>query len=150
MKRAMRELLTSDLSLVIEIENRAFTHPWPPEAFVEIPGGRSWILELDGTVRGYILYHTSEDEAVIINFAIDPLYQGQRHGEYLLNSSIRILHSQGFSHFYLDVRKSNENAIKLYNKLGFIPLGMRRNYYSDPCEDAIVMGLVKNSITTGE
>jgi len=141
MNRVMRVMQESDLSLVIDIENRAFTHPWPSGAFRDILTMRPWILEADGILCGYIFYHAIIDEAVILNFAIDPALQKQGHGEFLLISSIELLHSEGYKHFYLDVRKSNEPAINLYAKQGFMALGLRKKYYSNPDEDAIVMGL---------
>lgn len=142
MKRAIRAMNKSDLSLVIEIESRAFTHPWPAKAFEDILSMRPWVLEVNEQVCGYICYHSVLDEAVIINFAIDSDYRRMGHGDYLLGQSIAILTKEGISHFYLDVRKGNSAALNLYSKHGFIPLGIRRQYYCNPDEDAIVMGLI--------
>jgi len=142
MKRVMRELKESDLSLVIEIENRAFTHPWPAQAFEDLNSQYFRILELDGKIAGYIIYHVILDEAIILNFAIDPSLHGKGHGDFLLRETLRELRTFGCSMFYLDVRQSNSAAIGLYQKYGFSALGFRKNYYSDPEEDALVMGLV--------
>ncbi len=141
----MRELSDSDLSLVIEIENRAFAHPWPSQAFEDLKSQYILLLEVDGKLSGYIIYHVVLEEAVILNFAIEPGLQRQGHGEYLLRQSMKALRDRGCSLFYLDVRESNQAAIGLYKKLGFSVMGIRKSYYSDPDEDAIVMGLVQTS-----
>lgn len=141
MMRITRTMQDTDLSLVIGIESRAFSHPWPPKAFEDVLTMRPWVLVVDGILVGYIFYHTVIDEAVILNFAIDPDLQGMGHGEHLLSTTLELLQKEGLTNFYLDVRQSNASAIALYNKYGFIPLGIRRNYYSDPVEDAIVMGM---------
>jgi [ribosomal protein S18]-alanine N-acetyltransferase len=145
MQRLMRKLSQSDLSQVINIENQAFSHPWPADAFSESILQHSRGLEVDGRLCGYIFYHVIMGEAVILNFAIDPQLQRQGHGEYLLLESLKELSRQGCTHFYLDVRESNIGAIKLYAKHGFVPLGKRKLYYSNPDEDALVMGLIIHS-----
>ncbi len=76
---------------------------------------------------------------VIINFAIDPAYQGQGWGELLLRETLAIMHDIGVVYFYLDVRASNIQANSLYQKYGFSEIGIRKQYYSQPDEDAIVM-----------
>jgi ribosomal-protein-alanine N-acetyltransferase len=149
MKRVMRAMETADLDSVVGIESRAFTHPWPKQAFEDILFMRPWVLEVDDTLCGYILYHKVLDEAVILNFAIDPDIQGNGHGDYLLKHSLDALAVEGCCHFYLDVRKSNEAAQKLYAKHGFLALGIRKQYYDHPTEDAIVMGM-KLPVNSGE
>jgi [ribosomal protein S18]-alanine N-acetyltransferase len=142
MKLVIRPVLETDFAAICEIEKRAFEDPWPKEAFTDFLCQNSWLLELDGSVAGYIFYHAATDEAVIINFAIDPLHQRSSHGAYLLKHSMQLLIDQGIRYFYLDVRRSNDGAIALYHKMGFQTLGFRKNYYHQPPEDAIVMGLV--------
>jgi ribosomal-protein-alanine N-acetyltransferase len=143
MCRLMREMTESDLSLVIEIENRAFTHPWPKQAFEEILSHYARVLLLDGKVIGYILYHVILDEAIVLNFAIDPDLHGAGHGDFLFSESLKELRSFGSRVFYLDVRESNAPAIGLYEKYGFSKMGIRKEYYSDPTENAIVMALIQ-------
>ncbi|MCD8479893.1 MAG: ribosomal protein S18-alanine N-acetyltransferase [Candidatus Cloacimonetes bacterium] len=141
MKLVMRPVFEADFAAICEIEKRAFEDPWPKEAFTDFLCQNSWLLELDGSVAGYIFYHAATDEAVIINFAIDPIHQRSSYGSYLLKRSMQILIDQGIRYFYLDVRRSNEKAIALYHKMGFQTLGFRKNYYHQPPEDAIVMGM---------
>jgi len=137
----MRDMKKEDLDAVVGIESRAFTDPWPKQAFEDIISMRSWVLEVDDSLCGYILYHKVLDEAMVLNFAIDPCLQGLGYGDYLLKHSLDKLAAEGCCHFYLDVRKSNQIALKLYTKHGFLALGTRKQYYDHPAEDAIVMGM---------
>lgn len=134
--RPMRE---SDFSEVLRIEREVFADPWPLEAFNILPQERSWVLCLDGILRGYIMFHLILDEAIILNFAIDADFWRQGWGELLLQHSLKTLLAEGASKIFLEVRESNLAAQKLYEKHGFINLGVRRDYYKNPSEDAIVM-----------
>ncbi|HOH97043.1 MAG TPA: ribosomal protein S18-alanine N-acetyltransferase [Candidatus Cloacimonadota bacterium] len=142
MNRILRKLSLGDMPEIVRIESRAFTDPWPAEAFTGLSEESSWILELGGILIGYILYHFIIDEAVILNFAIDPDYTGRGNGAYLLNNSMNELAAKGCRKFFLDVRMSNAQAISLYHKSGFTELGIRKGYYKSPPEDALVMGRV--------
>ncbi|HPF08869.1 MAG TPA: ribosomal protein S18-alanine N-acetyltransferase [Candidatus Cloacimonadota bacterium] len=141
MKLDIRPVQESDFPAICEIEGRAFVDPWPKEAFTDFLCRNSWVLFMEQKLIGYIFYHTAADEAVIINFAIDPSYQGEDYGKYLLHKSMQFLINCGVQYFYLDVRKSNFKAIALYHLMGFQTLGFRKNYYHTPPEDAIVMGV---------
>jgi ribosomal-protein-alanine N-acetyltransferase len=90
-------------------------------------------------LRGYIIYHVVPDEAVIVNFAIAPEFWQQGLGAQLLEHTLNIMQESGISAVYLDVRRSNLAALVLYAKYGFRTLGERKNYYSEPVEDALVM-----------
>ncbi len=135
----MHQLTQDDLPQIFEIENRSFLHPWPKAAFSTEVLQHARVLNVDDALCGYILYHVILDEAIILNFAIDPDKRGQGHGEYLLLQSLSELADRGCTNFFLDVRRSNSTAIKLYTKHGFTALGVRKGYYHDPAEDAIVM-----------
>ena len=142
MEPRLRAVTTKDFEAIQAIEQLAFTHPWPPEAFTDFLLPYAWVLTLDEEIVGYIFYHGVEDEMVILNFAINPQHQGKGWGDMLLSQSMELLRSMGVSRFFLDVRQSNRQAISLYNKHGFVSIGTRKNYYSHPEEDALVMGLM--------
>lgn len=135
----IRPLRDSDLPEVLRIESLAFSHPWPPEAFTATDNEFSYVLCEDQELRGYIMYHAVLDEGVIINFAIDPAYQHQGHGTRLLQDTLEQMIEHRIHRFFLDVRASNLAAQKLYRRFGFHRLGTRKNYYSQPEEDSIVM-----------
>lgn len=142
MQRRIHQLTQEDLPAVFEIENCSFQDPWPIAAFSEEVLQDAMVLEVEDVLCGYILYHVILDEAVILNFAIDPDKRRQGHGEYLLKQSLSELTQSGCTRFFLDVRRSNAQAIKLYEKYDFVTLGIRKGYYHDPPEDAIVMGRI--------
>ena len=139
MELQLRLCTKEDFSLIREIESRAFPDPWPLEAFTDFLFPWAFSLCFGDSLVGYIFYQGVEDEMVIINFAIDPQYQGKGWGSILLNESMQYMVDEGARHFFLDVRDSNIKARKLYYKHGFQDLGVRRKYYSHPEEDAIVM-----------
>lgn len=140
MDRIIRELRLNDLPELIDIERRAFTHPWPPEAFDENLLPNSWVILVEDKLVGYVLYHVFEDEAVILNIAIDPDYQGLSHGSHLLQQTLDMLESEGKRRIFLDVRETNLTALNVYKKLGFTEIGIRKDYYNNPIENAIMMG----------
>ncbi|MDD4223672.1 MAG: ribosomal protein S18-alanine N-acetyltransferase [Candidatus Cloacimonetes bacterium] len=129
----------SDLPQILKIENQVFRPPWPEEAFQENDFTRFWVLCSGDKLLGYIIYHVVPDEVVIVNFAIDPDFWRRGLGNHLLGHTLRLIRAEGVNTFYLDVRRSNQAALDLYGKYGFRRLGVRKNYYSEPPEDAIVM-----------
>ncbi|MCB5258167.1 MAG: ribosomal protein S18-alanine N-acetyltransferase [Candidatus Cloacimonadaceae bacterium] len=137
--QVIRAMQASDLDEVVRIENLVFHSPWPQQAFMEAPYTYFWVICEDEVLQGYIIYHTVLDEGIILNFAIDPKFQHQGLGTRLLNETLKILIDSGIRTFFLDVRASNLIAQNLYKKFDFHPIGKRKNYYSEPIEDAIVM-----------
>ncbi len=137
----IRPMAAADLPSILRIENRVFSPPWPQEAFREFNHSRSWVLCAEETLLGYIMYHVVPDEAIIVNFAIDPDFWRQGLGRLLLGQTLDWVKESGITKVYLDVRGSNLAARTLYQNFGFQPLGLRKNYYSDPREDALVMML---------
>lgn len=135
----IRPLRESDIPSILRIENQVFRPPWPEEAFQETDFTQSWVLCGPDDLLGYIMYHVVQDEAVIINFAIDPDHWRRGLGNRLLSHTLKLVLDQNVNTIYLDVRRSNLAALRLYEKHDFSPLGVRKNYYSQPPEDAIVM-----------
>ena len=134
-----RSLQTSDMDRIMEIEARAFVDPWSPQAFRLTSSYASWVCLVDELLIGYCICLIVEDEASIANIAIEPEYQHRGYGTGLLDHSLVELKMMGARKIYLDVRHSNLCAQKLYAKFGFKPLGLRKNYYDTPPEDALVM-----------
>jgi len=90
---------------------------------------------------GYIIYWLLPREIDVHNLAVDPAYRRQGIGKTLLYAAIDEARRQRVSRVTLEVRKSNEAAQRLYQSLGFIAQGVRKGYYSDDGEDAVVMAL---------
>lgn len=134
-----RSLQSTDMERIMEIEARAFVDPWSPQAFKLTSSYASWVCLLDELLIGYCICLIVEDEASIANIAIEPEHQNQGYGTGLLDYSLVELKMMGARKIYLDVRRSNLAAQALYAKFGFKPLGLRKNYYDSPPEDALVM-----------
>jgi ribosomal-protein-alanine N-acetyltransferase len=132
------------LDKVMEIENLSFSSPWSRNGFVrelENPVAQLWVLMSDRILLGYLCFWAVGDEMQLLNLAVHPRYRGRGHGSYLLTKMIDLACSKGISRIWLEVRVSGSTARRLYEKFGFVESGRRRNYYTDPAEDAIVMSL---------
>lgn len=133
---------------VLTIEQLCFSNPWSKDTFrgeiqnkaISFP--LVVIHQLDKKIIGYIIFWQIGDEAQINNVAIHPDYQGQGFGEMAMRYVLERLRENGVHFVSLEVRVSNLPALTLYRKLGFSILGVRKNYYSNPVEDAYVMGLM--------
>lgn len=141
----MRE---EDLPEVVAIENLCFPNPWSRETFLGEIQNRAISFPLVVVHRemkkiaGYVIFWQIGDEAQINNVAIHPDFQGQGLGELAIRYVLDRLKENGVRFVSLEVRVSNHRALSLYRKLGFSILGVRKEYYSRPVEDAYVMGLI--------
>jgi len=133
----------SDLQMILEVEQKSFTTPWSYEAFYNELYNNQFahylVVEADGKVIGYCGLWVILDEAHITNIAILPEYRGKRLGEALLKMVMQYAVEHGAETLTLEVRVSNIVAQNLYRKLGFQDGGIRKSYYTDNYEDALVM-----------
>jgi ribosomal-protein-alanine N-acetyltransferase len=138
--RFMRE---EDIDQVLEIEHRSFTTPWSREAFYNELNMNKFavyiVLEVDKKVVGYCGVWVVIDEAHITNIAILPEYRGRKFGEALMQNLFDVARTMGAKSMTLEVRVTNYVAQALYRKFGFQKGGLRKNYYTDNQEDALVM-----------
>ena len=132
-----------DLEEVIEVEHQCFTTPWSRYSFIcELSNNQfsHYILARHlGKVIGYAGMWIIIDEAHVTNVGVLPEYRGEGVGELLMRSLMVLAKHQGAKKMTLEVRKSNYVAQNLYSKLGFEPVGIRRGYYLDNKEDAVIM-----------
>ena len=128
---------------VLEIEKLSFSDPWSREMFrseLEVGGGTYARMAVrDRKLVGYLLAVLIEDEAHLGNLAVHPAERGSGVGQRLLDDLLGTALGSGITRITLEVRKSNENARKFYMRNDFIDVAMRKNYYRNPHEDAIVM-----------
>ena len=139
-----RELRPSDLDKIMAIERASFSSPWSAEFFLEelkVPYARSLLAEVGGQLVGYIVYWQLPREIDIHNLAVHPAYRRQGIGRSLLRATIDEATGRGLRRVTLEVRKSNEAARRLYQSMRFMARGIRRRYYSDDGEDALIMVL---------
>lgn len=127
---------------VAELERLCFSAPWSENAVRgELTNPLSlWIVAVDGdTVAGYIGSQSVMGEADMMNVAVSPSYRRQGIAEKLVVFLVENLTAQKVSSLTLEVRASNEPAIALYEKLSFVQVGRRPNYYTKPREDALIL-----------
>ncbi|MDN5332445.1 MAG: [ribosomal protein S18]-alanine N-acetyltransferase [Tepidanaerobacteraceae bacterium] len=149
MEKASREKVTielmkpEDLDQVMEVEKLSFTNPWSRNSFfLELTTNElaTYIVaRVDGKVVGYAGMWLIVGEAHVTNVAVHPEFRKKGIGELLMRSLMTLAREGGAKMMTLEVRKSNYVAQNLYTKLGFEPIGIRRGYYTDNKEDAVIM-----------
>jgi len=99
-----------------------------------------WLVALDGDrVAGYVGSQTVMDETDMMNVAVHPDFRRRGVGEALIHALVEMLKEKNSRCLTLEVRVSNDPAIALYEKLGFVQAGRRKNYYRNPREDALIL-----------
>ena len=137
----------ADLDDMAALEQRCFVDPWSRDALredIESPVCTYIVAESGGRVVGYVGFWTILDEGSINNVAVSPEVRRQHVGSALMEETLRVGMEMGAASYTLEVRDSNQAAIGLYEKLGFRPVGRRKNYYTEVHEDAILMTLEWN------
>ncbi len=139
----IRPITSDDIDAVWDIEKMCFSVPWSRQSFVlEVEKNkcaRYVVAEHSGAVVGYGGMWLIVDEAHITNIAVHPLFRRRGIGEAILKALMAEAHRMGIDRMTLEVRASNIPAQNLYKKLGFVEVGVRKGYYSDNNEDAIIM-----------
>ncbi len=140
---AIRQMEEKDIDTILQIEELCYgSHHWSKDSFLaELDNKISsyhTILNND-TCVGYIGIWKIINEAHITNLSVHPDYQNKKLGHRLLLSAIDECYKEKIKFITLEVRVSNEKAIHLYEKFGFKSLGLRKKYYQDNNEDALIM-----------
>ncbi len=137
--RPMRE---SDLDQVLAIEAACFSNPWLRTSFLfDLYSEDSccMVARLGKEVSGFIIGWFVLDELHVLNLAVDSQYRRRGVGEGLLKFLLGRAEKRGCRRATLELRGSNEAALNLYEKYGFRPMAIRRAYYRQPVEDAVLM-----------
>lgn len=131
------------LRAVTRIEGQVYPRPWSLTLFlseISLRGSRYYLAaRVGGAVVGYAGLMFSGDEAHVTTIAVDPTWHRHQIGTRLLLQLARESRARGMRHLTLEVRVSNTGAQEMYKKFGFAPAGIRRNYYAETNEDALVM-----------
>ena len=141
----VREMRIDDIDRVCEIENESFSMPWPATGFFTylIREDALFIVACDDDeVVGYCGLICVPDEGDITNVAVAKNRRGEGIGKLIVDEIIKRGRERGVYKIFLEVRVSNDSAVALYKKAGFAEVGIRKNYYEKPREDAILMTLV--------
>ena len=136
------KMTQSHVDQIAELEKICFNDPWSVNSIrSELDNRLSlWLVALDNDrVVGYVGSQTVLGEADMMNLAVSPDYRRRGVGGELVESLIEQLRHENTHSLMLEVRVSNESAIALYEKLGFVAVGRRPNYYRNPKEDAWIL-----------
>ena len=133
-----RQADRKDVAQIFSIETACFSQPWSLESLqgdiCENDLAYYIVAEEDGVIVGYCGIHIISDEGHIMNVAVSPENRSRGIGRGLIET---LMVQTGLDYYTLEVRASNETAIRLYNKMGFSVFGRRPKYYGD--EDALIM-----------
>ena len=131
-----------DLKEILRLERESFTAPWPLITFehsLSSPDVDALVMKDKGIVVAYLIASDRDGEYLIANIAVEKEYRRQGLARELVTKSLELAKGRGASHAVLEVRESNQGAIRLYECLGFRFVHRNPGYYSSPPEDALVM-----------
>jgi len=135
----------NDLEEVIQLDHASFSLPWPESSFrfeiEENECSRCWVALLDQKIVGIMVAWLIVDEIHIATFAVDPAYRRQGIAQKLLAHTLINGLKSGGEKGFLEVREGNLPARSLYEKFGFENIGIRKKYYKDNGENAVMMNL---------
>jgi ribosomal-protein-alanine N-acetyltransferase len=132
----------SDLDAMMEIENASFTAPWSRKSYEDLWSQESievWVGWLGEELASYYLVQTVGAEQELHTFAVKAGLRRRGIGRAMMEHLIGRSRARGVKQIFLLVRPSNREARELYKSMGFMGIGIRRNYYRDNFEDALVM-----------
>lgn len=135
----------ADLDEVYEIEKISFSMPWTKQMWmdemIKSQIANHLVARLDGKILGYAGFWLIIDEAEIVNIAVHPEYRRKGIGNLLLKELLNLAKTKEAKLVTLEVRETNESAKKLYSKSGFQLIAIRKKFYKDTNEDALVYWL---------
>jgi ribosomal-protein-alanine N-acetyltransferase len=140
----IRKMIWSDIPEVLSIERMSFTTPWSETAFLKeiySPYSIAKVAVLEGEIAGYVCASHLLDEGHILNLAVHPDLRRRGVATVLARKVIDELGMKGCKALFLEVRVSNHGAIQFYERFGFRSVGYRKDYYTLPKEDAVLMEL---------
>ncbi len=138
----IEKMTSAHIDEVHKIETDCFAHPWSCQSIeseLANPNSHFWVATEDSAVVGYIGMSVVVDEGYIFNVAVDESCRRRGIATALINQLVTFGKKNNLCFITLEVRESNESARSLYSNFGFIRVGERKNYYSEPSENAILM-----------
>ena len=134
----------SHISAIAEIERQCFSKPWSENAIdaeLENESAYFYVAKLNGEAVGSIGMHCAADECYIANVGVLKKYRNMGVGSALVKYAADTAQRMNMSFISLEVRPSNTTAVRIYERLGFERVGLRKNFYSEPKEDGAIMTL---------
>lgn len=139
----IRPMTQEDIPFVAALEAEIFSDAWSERLYREtLESGRydCQVLEVaPGSLAGYFCGQIILDEAEVHRIAVCPSLRGKGYGQWLLEDFLERVQQQGVVSVLLEVRAGNAPAIGLYEKNGFVGIGVRKGYYQKPKEDALIL-----------
>ena len=138
----IRRATAKDASAIARIEELCFSDPWSERdvlGCIATDGGIAFVALRDGAVIAYLLGRLIAPEAEIYRIAVIPTERRHGIGYRLLDFAMKTERGRGLETVFLEVRSRNDAAIALYSAYGFERAGIRRSYYKNPEDDAIIM-----------
>jgi len=133
---------TGDLEDVVSIEKRSFSTSWPLPTFRKLlmdPNVEVWVALQNECLIGYAVLWCMREEAELTNIAVREGKRNRGAGSTLLSKVLDVAVSLDVQSVFLEVRSSNQDAISLYERFNFHLLGIRKNHYREPSEDALIL-----------
>ena len=138
----IRKMQQADVPQIAALECLCFSDPWSEASITsELENELSlwFVSETDGKIQGYIGSQSVPPDCDIMNLAVAPDARRQHIGQQLLQTLLDALHRRGIEQVFLEVRPSNTPARALYDAFGFAQVGLRKRYYVNPIEDALIL-----------
>lgn len=140
---AIRPMTSADLRRVLDLERDLFSDPWPESLFHEelqhTEIALPLVAEIGAVIIGYSMLAWVYDEVHLENLAVDRAWWGRGIAQALLDDAFARAAARDLDSMLLEVRSGNARAQRFYERNGFVRLSVRRRYYQEPVEDAIVM-----------
>lgn len=141
---SIRQAAAGDLEAVLAIERASFTTPWRRPTFASLltRADTDFLVATgSGGLLGYTVVWTTRDESELANVAVSDDARRYGVGSSLVRAAVSAARDRGSRRVFLEVRESNVGAATLYARMGFTRVGVRRGYYREPVEDALVLAL---------
>lgn len=149
MRLLIRKAKSTDIGRIAGIEQQVYQHPWKKNYFIhELDHDISFFYvaqeEESGRVAGYIIFWVVEETMELHNIAVAPEFKKRGVGKQLMQFMMATAKERNVEEVFLEVRASNRRAIEVYEGFGFERISVRKNYYDEPKEDAVVYKLAVN------
>lgn len=142
----IRKMQKADMEAVLQIEHECFLDPYTEVQYTyeleDNPCAYIYVMEEDGKIVGFIDFWITFESCQLCKIAVTSTLQEQGKGYDLMAFMVDYAQQEGCETILLEVRKSNEKAIRFYQNLEFIEINERKQYYRNPVEDAIVFGKI--------
>ena len=137
-----RKMTPEDAEQVAEIDFKSFSVPWKMTdywKYAQEKNIEAVVGEIDKKIIAYAAAFVSFDEAEVFKIAVEPELRGNGFGTKIFSALLEVCKSRGANKITLEVRPSNIAAVKMYENFGLRSVGRRKNYYTNPVEDALIM-----------